>query len=513
MKKLLLLLWAGMLCVGCSAADLEKEIADLRAELDEQKEMIEALQANASILEVTAEEGEYTIWFTDGTEITLKDGKTPLITIGENGNWYINKVDSGKPSKGADGENGTDGSKVTIGENKNWFIDGEDTGISATVPATNSIVGVVDGDKEMTFVFADQTTISCPKGSGNGLVFAERPTKGYENFHVEVNYYAEDNDKTQSTIKQDGSKTYWDYGVIALPENYSTDPNSPTRLIILCQGTGERTGASTNPLGNHGWEYFLAKGYAVLDMNGMAPSWGQAMGFPVTDQHYCNKHVLQCYKKGYDYVMKKYNLHKEVFVMGISMGGGASTLIVQNEILPVIAQAAFCPALSVYKNNFMQPWGGTNQQRTIAGQYNFANWKSATLNQAYFLENYDKVVGYDNLMINTFGDAATKQQANENYNNDAEREAYCALSKYYPCPLKIWHATDDTVVAYRYSEFMVQMIKNAGGNATLRTMTSGGHVGGWNNAKGNVSDTDINGKTIKTSVPFYEAMMFIQRYE
>ncbi len=505
-------LFVGALCYACAPSDLDEQLNELRSQLNAQKEMIESLQANASILELTVEDGEYTIWFTDGNSITLKDGQTPLITIGENGNWYINDKDTGKPSTGADGAAGADGSKVTIGENGNWAIDGVDTGISATVPSTNSVVGVVDGDKELTFVFSDESTISCAKG-GSGLAFAERPSKGYENFHVEVNYYAEDNDKTQSGIKQDGLKTYWDYGVIALPENYSTDPNNPTRLIILCQGTGERTGASTNPLNNHGWKYFLAKGYAVLDMNGMASSWGQAMGFPVTDQHYCNKHVLQCYKKGYDYVMRKYNLHKEVFVMGISMGGGASTLIVQNEILPVIAQAAFCPALSVYKNNFMQPWGGTNQQRTIAGQYNFANWKTATLDQAYFLENYDKVVGYDNLMVNTFGTPEMKQQANENYNNDAEREAYTSLSKYYPCPLKIWHAKDDTVVAYRYSEFMVQMIKNAGGNASLRTMSSGGHVGGWNNANGNVSDTDINGKTVKTSVPFYEAMMFIQRYE
>ena len=54
------------------------------------------------------------------------------------------------------------------------------------------------------------------------------------------------------------------------------------------------------------------------------------------------------------------------------------------------------------------------------------------------------------------------ETANKNYNNDAEREAYMSLSKIYPCPIKIWHAADDTVVAYRYSEFMIQMIKNAG---------------------------------------------------
>ena len=511
MKKLLVILSFALFMAGCTTADIEKEIEELRTELQNQKNLIESLQQSNTILDVEEGNGEYTIYFSNDTSLTLKDGKTPIVAIGSNGNWTINGADTGVNAAA---------SKVTIGDNGNWFIDGTDTEISA-VPQTpevvNSVVGVVDGEEEVVFHFSDGTSIAIAKGSNvaAGRTFAERPAKGIENFSVQVNYYLEDNDKTSAGVKQDGIKTYKDYGVIALPENYSTDPNKPTRLIILCQGTGERTGASTNPVSanNHGWKYFLAKGYAVMDMNGMAPEWGAAQGFPVTDQHYANKYLLQSYKKGYNYVMEKYNLHKEVFVMGISMGGGASTLIVQHKILPVIAQAGFCPALSVYKNNYMQPWGGTNQARTIAGQYNFPNWKNATLDQQYFLDNYDKVVGYDNLMINTIGSAEMKAQANENYNNAAEREAYMSLSKIYPCPIKIWHAADDTVVAYRYSEFMIQMIKNAGGNATLRTMVSGGHVGGWNNAKDQISDTDINGKTIKTSLPFYEAMRFIQRYE
>lgn len=35
-------------------------------------------------------------------------------TIGENGNWYINGKDTGKPAKGTDGKNGADG--VSLGE-------------------------------------------------------------------------------------------------------------------------------------------------------------------------------------------------------------------------------------------------------------------------------------------------------------------------------------------------------------------------------------------------------------
>lgn len=52
-----------------------------------------------------------------------KDGS--VITIGDNGNWVIDGVDTGKPSRG---ENGKDGSTPTIGGNGNWWIDGADTG-------------------------------------------------------------------------------------------------------------------------------------------------------------------------------------------------------------------------------------------------------------------------------------------------------------------------------------------------------------------------------------------------
>lgn len=81
------------------------------------------------------------------------EGKTPEITIGSNGNWFINGEDTGLPSKGEDGSKieiiggywyidgintrvsaeGQDGStpQITIGSNGNWFINGEDTGESA----------------------------------------------------------------------------------------------------------------------------------------------------------------------------------------------------------------------------------------------------------------------------------------------------------------------------------------------------------------------------------------------
>lgn len=99
----------------------------------------------------------YTITFTDGSTTTFKvtngsngeqgiqgepgkDGSTPTITIGENGNWFIDGVDSGVSTKGetgsqgesgAQGEQGKPGESGHIGENGNWWVGDKDTGISA----------------------------------------------------------------------------------------------------------------------------------------------------------------------------------------------------------------------------------------------------------------------------------------------------------------------------------------------------------------------------------------------
>ena len=59
-----------------------------------------------------------------------EDGHSPVVTIGENGNWFIDGVDTNQSAQYGKGEKGEDGHSpvVTIGENGNWFIDGEDTG-------------------------------------------------------------------------------------------------------------------------------------------------------------------------------------------------------------------------------------------------------------------------------------------------------------------------------------------------------------------------------------------------
>ncbi len=71
------------------------------------------------------------------------DGHTPAITVGNNGNWFVDGVDSGVHAQGIQGETGPQGPQGNqgpkgdngytpyIGENGNWWINNEDTGYQA----------------------------------------------------------------------------------------------------------------------------------------------------------------------------------------------------------------------------------------------------------------------------------------------------------------------------------------------------------------------------------------------
>ena len=130
MKKFILFTLLSIVMLSCADDSWKQELEEIKAELANQKNLIEALQQNATITSIEQGEGKYTIHFSDGQSITLSNGKTPIITIGENGNWYIDGVDTGKPSQGNNGSDGQTPS-IEIGENGNWIINGADTGIKA----------------------------------------------------------------------------------------------------------------------------------------------------------------------------------------------------------------------------------------------------------------------------------------------------------------------------------------------------------------------------------------------
>lgn len=172
MKRLILLVLVSVFMFSCEDDRWKQELENIKTELANQKQLIEALQQSSTVTNIEQGDGQYTINFSDGQSITLSNGKTPIITIGENGNWYIDGIDTGNPSQGNDGTNG-DTPSIEIGGNGNWIINGNDTGIKAEgidgsdAPYIKSIAIIYNA---FYFYFSDGNNIIVPIKPTNNLL-------------------------------------------------------------------------------------------------------------------------------------------------------------------------------------------------------------------------------------------------------------------------------------------------------------------------------------------------------
>ena len=105
----------GFAGVAVSCTDYDGDINDLTERVKKLESTVSDLQTainnGAVITDVTP--------ITNGVKVTLSNGKSFDVTNGKDGN------------DGKDGAPGKDGSVVTIGANGNWFIDGKDTGFAS----------------------------------------------------------------------------------------------------------------------------------------------------------------------------------------------------------------------------------------------------------------------------------------------------------------------------------------------------------------------------------------------
>lgn len=222
-------MFACLFMLSCADDSWKQELEDIKAELANQKQLIEALQQNSTITGIEQGNGQYTIKFSDGQTITLTNGKTPIITIGENGNWFIDGVDTGKPSKGEDGTNGTDGANgsdgktptIEKGANGNWIINGTDTGVQAEgINGKDApyITSIINTENKLSFIFSDGTIIDCPLNNISNItgktfwtIFDSLGSGNiWQNRYVELTgaiFYPELNSKTSSPISIGGTSS------------------------------------------------------------------------------------------------------------------------------------------------------------------------------------------------------------------------------------------------------------------------------------------------------------------
>lgn len=108
-----MLLAGGM--VSCSDYDDDINSLNDRVTAVEQtvKELQEKINAGAVITDVQTTEDGVKVTLSDGNSFTLQNGKDgaagSVVSIGDNGNWFIDGEDTGKPSRGEKGEPGEPG--------------------------------------------------------------------------------------------------------------------------------------------------------------------------------------------------------------------------------------------------------------------------------------------------------------------------------------------------------------------------------------------------------------------
>lgn len=114
-------LFAALAGTAVSCKDYDGDIDDLDARVEKLESTLKDLKAQISAGAVIT--GVESV--SNGVKVTLSDGKTFTLTNGKDGKDGVNGTNGTNGTNGKDGKNG---SVVTIGDNGNWFIDGKDTG-------------------------------------------------------------------------------------------------------------------------------------------------------------------------------------------------------------------------------------------------------------------------------------------------------------------------------------------------------------------------------------------------
>ena len=157
--------------------------------------------------------------------------------------------------------------------------------------------------------------------------------------------------------------------ILRLPASYSAT-GTPTRAVLACHGAEGYIDQATDHWAATGWDALmdaiLNAGYAVFDCNVLPNEAGtNAKGFCAGSPL-----ALDAAKKAYDYVQANYNVYREIFVHGTSMGGILASAFTKNYPQLVLAESSMAGRdLSLYfyrvengtysdaNPEFAQAWG------------------------------------------------------------------------------------------------------------------------------------------------------------
>lgn len=273
-----------------------------------------------------------------------------------------------------------------------------------------------------------------------------------------------------------------------LPADYQT---RKVRLVISCHGAGGTVTTNDSQVEQQTLtKYLVANGYAVMDVGGLPKEFCLKYGVDAKNNVGCHI-AVDCYVKAYEYCINKYNLYKEVFVHGASMGGISSTNVVLSGKIPIIAQTGFCPVLDTYNQIFLHPWTGGLPKTALGVLYNLDKDDNGQ-----YVYDEEKILG--------FNPSGKIRRAND----DIEILDY-------PVAIKFWLSLDDPIVNPNCTARFVNAINNNNGSAELVIFPSGGHEPHCfgEDVLSPIGNVIFNGEKLSITPATEGVFEFIKKYE
>lgn len=330
-------------------------------------------------------------------------------------------------------------------------------------------------------------------------------------------------DANSTSVQDNNNKIYANYGVLRLPESYK-DKGEATPLIIFCHGSAVHYDGNSSIIASSSGlaiDYLLAEGYAIMDVDGNL----------LSDQYtHCGSPMgIQAYVNGLNWVQKRYNVTKKVYLAGHSLGGMTAGILANvGEAFPVNALCLVAPATSLlmmmqlvpsakdaYADYFGLPsprpsWtitrGDLSAEEKTYMFANFGKWAYTSLLWRNGTDmDFEDLSALDNKFINA--PSSTENLFYANKHSIAPK-----------IPTKIFQGSFDTSCYPQWSRIYADMVLRSGGMIEYRLMDGVSHSYISSTDKGimEVGDNTVitkYGKTF-TGVPTTQVEMikFFDRY-
>lgn len=348
---------------------------------------------------------------------------------------------------------------------------------------------------------------------------------GYQRIAVAVNTTDPNSCDEETDEMQDEGTVERDYGVVVLPTTYQ-NTGEQTRLIIYCHGAAVNYGWGVTRFnsGDIEPEYWLAEGYAIMDVEGNP--------FNNSDEHFYMPQAMECYVAAYQWVIEHYNIKRDgVLLGGRSMGGGMTFNLLRRECpIPVIAA---CPNVPVGLPTWYWNYMDKDRKKFVADHLGLKNQPTWTGTQppsgamtstewGYLKDNFEKIVKYAPgwNIITDLPDKDTLFASNLNVNAanatcEAEDALYGRLHATVKAPVKIFGVKDDTTCPYqRCAMLYYKMLLNGAQLVELRLFQSGNHHADVQNDNMRTDVTTKFGEELENiPVVYVEMLKFWRRFE